>query len=226
MTNRSVALGMVETKGLTGAVEAADAMAKSADVRVIGDEHTGANLCCIMVRGTVGAVKVATDAGAAAARRVGELVSVHVIPKPDPQLERFLPDGGVYGITDSPELGPGGRYPGVRRPASGGRASGNAASEGTTARAARPSRKRTAEVGRAVVEEAADPDDAAPPAVDLDPLSDFSDHELAEMTVSELRRLARAVPGFPRTDTEIVGSSKGALLDVLRKIRLERGLTN
>jgi microcompartment protein CcmL/EutN len=85
------ALGMVETKGLIGAIEAADAMVKAANVVLIGKEYIGAGYVTVMVRGDVGAVKAATDAGAAAARRVGELVSVHVIPRPHSEVEKVLP---------------------------------------------------------------------------------------------------------------------------------------
>lgn len=86
-----IALGMVETKGLVGAIEAADAMVKAANVRLIGKEQIGAGLVTVFVRGDVGAVKAATDAGAAAAGRVGELVSVHVIPRPHGDVELVLP---------------------------------------------------------------------------------------------------------------------------------------
>ena len=85
------ALGMVETKGLIGAIEAADAMVKAANVVLVGKEYIGAGYVTVLARGDVGAVKAATDAGAAAARRVGELVSVHVIPRPHPEVERVLP---------------------------------------------------------------------------------------------------------------------------------------
>jgi ethanolamine utilization protein EutM len=85
------ALGMVETKGLVGAIEAADAMVKAAKVLLIGKQQVGAGLVTVMVRGDVGAVKAATDAGAAAARRVGELISVHVIPRPHEEVEKILP---------------------------------------------------------------------------------------------------------------------------------------
>ena len=82
---------MVETRGLIGAVEAADAMSKSANVTLVGKEYIGAGYVTVLVRGDVGAVKASTDAGAAAARRVGELVSVHVIPRPHADVERILP---------------------------------------------------------------------------------------------------------------------------------------
>jgi len=85
------ALGMVETKGLVGSIEAADAMVKAANVSLIGKVHVGGGLVTVMVRGDVGAVKAATDAGAAAASKVGELVSVHVIPRPHGDVEFILP---------------------------------------------------------------------------------------------------------------------------------------
>jgi len=87
------ALGLIETKGLTAALEAADAMVKTANVVLVGTEYIGAAYVTVMVRGDVGAVKAATDAGAAAARRVGELVSVHVIPRPHTEVEKILPKG-------------------------------------------------------------------------------------------------------------------------------------
>jgi len=96
-----IALGMVETRGLVGAVEAADAMLKAARVTLIGKEKVGGGYTTVMVRGEVGAVKAATDAGAAAARRVGELVSVHVIPRPHEEVERILP---VFEPYESSEM--------------------------------------------------------------------------------------------------------------------------
>ena len=89
------ALGMIETKGLVASIEAADAMVKAANVTLIGKEHVGGGLVTVMVRGDVGAVKASVDAGAAAAERVGELVSIHVIPRPHDEVEGILP--GVSG---------------------------------------------------------------------------------------------------------------------------------
>ena len=89
-----IALGMVETRGLVGAIEAADAMVKAANVRLIGKEMIGGGYVTVMVRGDVGAVQAAPAAGAAAAQRVGELVSVHVIPRPHSDVEMILPKGG------------------------------------------------------------------------------------------------------------------------------------
>lgn len=88
------ALGLVETRGLVGAIEAADAMVKAASVTLVGKEKIGGGYVTVMVRGDVGAVKAATDAGAAAARKVGEVVSVHVIPRPHGDLEAILPAKG------------------------------------------------------------------------------------------------------------------------------------
>ena len=85
------ALGMVETRGLTAAIEAADAMVKSAEVTLIGTEKIGSGLVSVMVRGDVGAVKAAVEAGSANASRLGELVAVHVIPIPHADVEKILP---------------------------------------------------------------------------------------------------------------------------------------
>ena len=85
------ALGMVETRGLVAAIEASDAMVKSADVTLVGTEKIGSGLVTVMGRGDVGAVKAATEAGGAAAGRLGELVAVHVIPRPHNDVEKILP---------------------------------------------------------------------------------------------------------------------------------------
>ena len=87
----SEALGMIETKGYVAALAAADAMVKAANVTIISREEVGDGLVAVVVRGDVGAVKASTDAGAAAARRVGELISVHVIPRPHAEVEKILP---------------------------------------------------------------------------------------------------------------------------------------
>lgn len=101
-----IALGMVETRGLVGSIEAADAMVKAANVVLIGSEYVGGGYVTVMVRGDVGAVKAATDAGAAAAKRVGELVSVHVIPRPHQDVEMILPQsskGTIGGRNTEPK---------------------------------------------------------------------------------------------------------------------------
>ncbi|WP_281813388.1 BMC domain-containing protein [Vallitalea longa] len=85
------ALGMIETRGLVAAIEAADAMVKAANVTLIGTEKIGSGLVSVMVRGDVGAVKAATETGSEAASRLGELVAVHVIPRPHSDIEKILP---------------------------------------------------------------------------------------------------------------------------------------
>ena len=98
MDTALIALGMVETRGLIGAVEAADAMVKAAKVVVIGSEYVGGGFVTVMVRADVGAGKAATEAGAAAAKRIGELVSVHVIPRPHQDIEMILPQNSKGSI--------------------------------------------------------------------------------------------------------------------------------
>jgi len=85
------ALGLIETRGLTAAIEAADAMSKAANVTLTGTEKIGSGLVTVIVRGDVGAVKAAVDSGTAAAERLGELVAVHVIPRPHDNVEKILP---------------------------------------------------------------------------------------------------------------------------------------
>lgn len=119
------ALGMIETKGFIGGVEAADAMVKAANVQLVGKEYIGAGYMTIFVRGDVGAVKAATDAGAAAARRVGELISVHVIPRPHGEVERILPKGGNVGLSPDEKTLQGG---GGRQLSSGGAGTSSAIS--------------------------------------------------------------------------------------------------
>jgi microcompartment protein CcmL/EutN len=95
------ALGMIETRGLVGAIEAADAMVKAANVRLIGQRLSGSGLVTVMVRGDVGAVKAAVDAGTAAANRVGEVVSSHVIPRVHSDTESILPAGKAGDLSVS-----------------------------------------------------------------------------------------------------------------------------
>lgn len=89
--NMSGSLGIIETRGLTAAIEAADAMLKAANVEIVGSEKIGSGLVSVIVRGEVGAVKAATEVGAEAAQRIGELVAVHVIPRPHADVEKILP---------------------------------------------------------------------------------------------------------------------------------------
>ena len=91
MADRLLALGMIETKGLVGSIEAADAMVKAANVNLIGKVHVGGGLVTVMVRGDVGAVKAAVEAGGTAAARLGEVIATHVIPRPHSDVEKILP---------------------------------------------------------------------------------------------------------------------------------------
>jgi ethanolamine utilization protein EutM len=109
--NRGGAIGMIETRGLVAAIEAADAMLKAANVDLIGKQQIGNGLVTVIVAGDVGAVKAATDAGAASAARVGEVVSVHVISRPGREIGPILTNGGVFPSGASGELG-GGRSAG------------------------------------------------------------------------------------------------------------------
>jgi ethanolamine utilization protein EutM len=89
-----IALGMIETRGVVAAIEAADAMAKAANVTLVGQEKVGGGLVAVYVRGEVGAVKAATEAGATAANKIGEVIAVHVIARPAAELEALLPQAG------------------------------------------------------------------------------------------------------------------------------------
>lgn len=109
--NRGGAIGMIETRGLVAAIEAADAMLKAANVDLIGKQQIGNGLVTVIVAGDVGAVKAATDAGAASAARVGEVVSVHVISRPGREIGPILTNGGLFPSGASGELG-GGRSAG------------------------------------------------------------------------------------------------------------------
>jgi len=100
------AIGMIETRGLVASIEAADAMVKAANVTLLAKERTGGGLMTVIVTGDVGAVKAATDAGAAAAERVGELASVHVIPRPAEGTARMLGQGGAGAQAPEPEPDP------------------------------------------------------------------------------------------------------------------------
>jgi ethanolamine utilization protein EutM len=98
---QNTALGLIETRGLVAAIEAADAMVKAATVSLVGTEYVGGGLVTVLVRGDVGAVKAATDAGAASASRLGELVSVHVIPRPHAEVETILPGSSTAARTST-----------------------------------------------------------------------------------------------------------------------------
>lgn len=213
------ALGMIETKGLIGSIEAADAMVKAANVTLIGKEHIGGALVTVMVRGDVGAVKAATDAGAAAAQRVGELISVHVIPRPHMEVESILPH--------CPE-GPDGDDDGPQEPEPEG------AEEAVTE--LQEPEKRT-EPEQAPVEETEAPaeqaENAAPEAEETavadNPMtrqkleaifqSEGIEQAMSEITflrLAELRELAKEYPEHTLTDRNLRRIAKGELLEAFR----------
>ena len=213
------ALGMIETRGLIGSIEAADAMVKAANVTLIGKEHIGGALVTVMVRGDVGAVKAATDAGAAAAQRVGELISVHVIPRPHMEVESILPHcpEGPDGDDDGPqEPEPEGAEEAVTEP--------------------QEPEKRT-EPEQAPVEETEAPaeqaENAAPEAEETavadNPMtrqkleaifqSEGIEQAMSEITflrLAELRELAKEYPEHTLTDRNLRRLAKGELLEAFR----------
>lgn len=190
MGNQS-ALGMIETKGLVGAIEAADAMVKAANVVLIGKEHVGGGLVTVMVRGDVGAVKAATDAGAAAANRVGELISVHVIARPHDELEPILPsedNTSVPGETTEPEI------------------------------SVEPVAEVTAPVAPIAEKKAESVKTAArskESGAKKKPMGTNADIE--SMSVVQLRKFARSIKGFPIEGREISKANRATLLGLIKK---------
>lgn len=195
------ALGMIETRGLVASVEAADAMVKAANVSLQCKEHVGGGLVTVMVRGDVGAVKAAVDAGAAAAERVGELVSVHVIPRPHADVEHILsglnPDGPAPAPPSPPDP-----EPAPAAPESG--------PEPAASCAADPAEETPAEAEPAE-ETAEEEPEEEPEAVDLDP-AQLTPEALEEMTVVKLRALARQLALTSMTRREIRFAKKEDLL--------------
>lgn len=185
------ALGMIETKGLVASVEAADAMVKAANVTLIGKVHVGGGLVTVMVRGDVGAVKAAVDAGAAAAERVGELISVHVIPRPADDVEHILDP-----LT--PPEPPAGPEPEL---------------EPETERAAEPEPE-------VEPEPLAQPEPEDPSLEEEDPeeeahaaeLESLSEESMQRMTVARLRAVARALGATGMTRREIRFAKKEELI--------------
>ncbi|HWS44138.1 MAG TPA: BMC domain-containing protein [Pseudoflavonifractor sp.] len=184
------ALGMIETRGLVAAIEAADAMVKAANVTLTCKEHVGGGLVTVMVRGDVGAVKAATDAGAAAAERVGELVSVHVIPRPHEELEDLL-DGPAPLPDPDPESVPAAEPEPVPEP------------EPIPEPAPKPEPSAPAETE---TEEVLD-------------LSSLTDADLEGMPVVRLRAVARQMNLTSMTRKEIRFAKKEELLSAIREAR-------
>ena len=229
MPTQNIALGMIETKGLVGSIEAADAMVKAANVTLIGKVHVGGAYVTVMVRGDVGAVKAATDAGAAAAQRVGELISVHVIPRPHHEVEYILPslplmdeDDDDNG-PDSPQNG-GESEPDEESPA-------EIEETEETEESAQP----TEEPEAAPEEEPAEPAEEAS-AVEEEPVEIVEEaeiksakmsevdieRELEGLAVKELRKLARKTEGIAIVGREISAANKKLLISEITKARLKK----
>lgn len=190
------ALGMIETRGLVASIEAADAMVKAANVTLTCKEHVGGGLVTVMVRGDVGAVKAAVDAGAAAAERVGELVSVHVIPRPAGDLEPILGGSGPEEAEPSPR-------PPVPAPA--------------PAPAPVPEPEPEPVTSEEVpVEETAEPEEETGAA---DPDHLYTEEEMAGMTVAQLRTAARTIRIDNMTKKEIRFAKKDELVEAIRKFQ-------
>ena len=188
------ALGMIETRGLVASIEAADAMVKAANVTLTCKEHVGGGLVTVMVRGDVGAVKAAVDAGAAAAERVGELVSVHVIPRPHEELEGILTTPAPVTPTPKPPREPEEAPPAPVSPPPVPQPEPQPDPEV-------PAEEEKAEEGEAVQ------------------LSDLTDEVLEAMPVVKLRSVARSVGLDTMTRKEIRFAKKEELVAAIRAFR-------
>ena len=188
------ALGMIETRGLVASIEAADAMVKAANVTLTCKEHVGGGLVTVMVRGDVGAVKAAVDAGAAAAERVGELVSVHVIPRPHEELDGILTTPAPVTPTPKPPREPEEAPPAPVSPSPVPQPEPQPDPEV-------PAEEEKAEEGEAVQ------------------LSDLTDEVLEAMPVVKLRSVARSVGLDTMTRKEIRFAKKEELVAAIRAFR-------
>jgi len=190
------ALGLIETRGLVGAIEAADAAVKAAEVHLIGKERAEGGLITIKLRGDVAAIRAAVDAGAAAAQRVGELVSVHVIPRPDDETELLIYPAGK---PDTPVKGPADR-PAARAP----RKQITPPPSPSTPIEPEPTPQRAAEEEEPSGMQAPAGEDEATYRT-----------ELEQMTVHALRHYARTVPGLPIFGRQISRANRQELIDKL-----------
>lgn len=198
------ALGMIETKGLVGSIEAADAMLKAANVVLASKTHVGGGLVTVMVRGDVGAVKAAVDAGAAAAERVGELVSVHVIPRPAADVEYIIDP-----LTPAPDPEP---EPPAAEPKQEPEAPAPAAEPEVPSDPV-PEEAAPAEepVQASAEEEPADPEEEE--EVQAGEFADLSEETMRKMTVAKLRAAARALGTTGMSPREIRFAKKDELIE-------------
>lgn len=226
MPTQNIALGMIETKGLVGSIEAADAMVKAANVTLIGKVHVGGAYVTVMVRGDVGAVKAATDAGAAAAQRVGELISVHVIPRPHHEVEYILPSLPLMDEDDDDN--------GPDSPQNGGESEPEEelpAEIEETEESAQPTEEREAapeEEPAAPAEEASTVEEEPVEVVEEAEIKSAKmsevdiERELEGLAVKELRKLARKTEGIAIVGREISAANKKLLISEITKARLKK----
>ncbi len=221
MPTQNIALGMIETKGLVGSIEAADAMVKAANITLIGKVHVGGAYVTVMVRGDVGAVKAATDAGAAAAQRVGELISVHVIPRPHHEVEYILPSLPLENDDDGPASPPAGEAEPEYVPVDS-REPELDFSE-TDDDEEKEAEAKEAEAG-AFLSDVTETKTATGEDIAKDDASDARIdvvlEDLENMAVKELRRLARNTAGIAIVGREISAANKKQLIDEITKARL------
>lgn len=226
MPTQNIALGMIETKGLVGSIEAADAMVKAANVTLIGKVHVGGAYVTVMVRGDVGAVKAATDAGAAAAQRVGELISVHVIPRPHHEVEYILPSLPLMDEDDDDN--------GPDSPQNGGESEPEEelpAEIEETEESAQPTEEPEAapeEEPAAPAEEASTVEEEPVEVVEEAEIKSAKmsevdiERELEGLAVKELRKLARKTEGIAIVGREISAANKKLLISEITKARLKK----
>ena len=209
------ALGMIETRGLIASIEAADAMVKAAKVRLLGKEKITAGLVTVMVVGETAAVKSAVDAGAAAAQRVGELVSTHVIPRPDDQIDNIVPNMDSVEaekvkdeVVEIPDRRRRGRKPGSVKQKEIIPEEIDLFEKSSTSSTIDRLKKEA--LGRSVSEKVQKTKPAKKP--------DFTLEELEVMNVHQLRRFARGIESFPIKGREISRSNRGELLDYFKAL--------
>ena len=198
------ALGLIETRGLIGAIEAADAAMKAADVELLGRERADAGLMMIKIRGDVAAVRAAVDAGAAAAQRVGELVSIHVIPRPDDEMEIL-----IFPPASQTKERPAAPLPATAAPKA----------------EKKPAREKRASAAPAAVPAAHDDAPAPVSAPEAMPMSDDEQTYRAEieaLSVHALRRYARSMPGLPIAGRQISRANRDELIQLIMKVRFPR----
>ena len=222
MATQNIALGMIETKGLVGSIEAGDAMVKAANVTLIGKVHVGGAYVTVMVRGDVGAVKAATDAGAAAAQRVGELISVHVIPRPHHEVEYILPSLPFMDEDDDGPVSPptGGETELEPEPIEVSEPEEDAKTDAEAGETA-PAETESVEaepVPEAEAEAAEDTKPAAEVKSAKTSEVDIAD-ELEGLAVKELRKIARKTEGIGIVGREISAANKQMLINEITKAR-------